>query len=333
MHGKWLIVLRKLAYAAAVLSVFSAEAYADFDEGLLQQDTNSCYQALVKHHDSIAGSHLQKSYSYEFLCQHYGANPRKPFKTERFKCFLDANNFVLTGDSTAVASSPYRTFAIMRTSVDTPYSITYMSQISRTPREKSEIEKDEQHAQLGYPGFLMRHYDARMRFGQLNSFSGDGFRCTRIIPVTAGLYRLEFVNNNTPKPDQVALKSGYVIIDKSKDFAVVEHEVIFSYAATSIKQRSVIDYYPLEEALPHTVKSLRWTESRGSVSAYDIDFSFPNFSLAPFPKEMLTLEYYGVVDPLQSDAWPIWPYILIGVGIVGVGVGVYLWLRRRSRTH
>ncbi len=329
IHSNWLSVLRKLAYAAVVLFVFQAEACADFNEGLLQQDTNNCYQALVKHHDSLTTSHSQKSYTYEFLCQYYGANTKKPFSTERFKCFLDTNNFVLTGDSITLVSSPYRTFALNRSGVDNPYSIAYISQISRTQREKSEIEKDEQRAQLGHPSFLMRHHDARMRFGQLKSFSGDGVKCRKITAVGVGLYKLEFANINMPKPDQPALKSGYVIIDKSKDFAVVEHEMSIVLAANIIKQRCVIDYYPLEEALPHTMKSLRWTESRGGATTYDIDFSFPNFSVAPFPKEMLTLEYYGVADPLQSDAWPIWPFILIGIGIVGIGV--YLWLRRRSR--
>ena len=79
---------------------------------------------------------------------------------------------------------------------------------------------------------------------------------------------------------------------------------------------SQFEYYPATGSLPQLIKSYKHQQIKSidktKNSIYQ-QYYYSDYAFEPMPKEKLTLEYYGLPDPMTSPTkfWG-WPAALIG---------------------
>ena len=303
--------------------------YASFDPETLQADPANCYKMYMEYADATQSQIAVQSTSYALICEFYSLGDKKPFSHGQYKCYNSEHDFVLQGELLAYVCTPYRAFTLAKDRKESSFSITYISPVSSTTRAPAEIFRDDLRSNLGHACINMRLYAAK-HFGHPSAFQSPGVVCKKVTKVNETSYKFDFINKQTPDPKTAYVAGGSFVIDRRYDFSVTDHQVDIIFSGINTSQKTILDYYSSPSVSVHSLKSINWKQTVGGKQSDNVICSYLDYKHEQIPAKMLTPEYYLVTDPLKSDAWPIWPFILIGVGIVGIGV--YLWLRWRSRT-
>jgi hypothetical protein len=291
--------------------------------------------ALAEHdHIQLRQSKLSLRFQLEF----YSAIKERIGKSEVSKINWDGDNLLIDSDRFVYVSTPYRAFLLVRDSQTSPLSIQFISPISATVRTVEEIIQFDWKVGDGYAE-APRPTEMRRYNCQLGMFTPrKGASIDRATRTQDGLIRFEF--QRTAEPDDFLIReNGTCSVDPAQGYAVVSAQMnmICKRSSSNGNMASQFEYYPPMGPLPQLIKSykhqqVKSVDIKAKKSIYH-QYYYSDYAIEPMPREKLTLEYYGLPDPMTSPTkfWG-WPAALIGAGVLAI-IMFFVVRYRRRRGH
>ena len=270
----------------------------------------------------------------------YHAKQERAGNAIRATVHWDGDNLIVDSDHYVYVSTPHRAFVLHRDSRDLPLSIRALSPVSDSKREANEIIKFDLKVEGGYMAAFRPTGLKLYQCGYGEFVAGDPRRVGWIVSgsrLSDGRLAFEFRGSGDGK-DYPIEQIGSFTVDPQRGCSVVEGQMYNKWkvdAASNIGA-SQFEYYPPSDGLPQLIKSYKHQESfpksKNSTPQHQ-QFYYSDYVVEPMPKEKLTLEYYGLPDPLKSKTkWWGWPTALIAAGVVALIVFFVIRRRRRALT-
>ena len=256
---------------------------------------------------------------------------------ETYKIYCHGNTIVAVSDHIVYVSTDRRAFILHRVDTKKQYSIARIYPIFESQRSVSEMMIFETFVQGEAKRVFRPFASSRAEYG-LFAFIAPGYRkITQTKLLDSGSIQVSTTStSDNIIPGQLHVDAS-CILDSSCGFAPSEGKLVFSEVnvpknsnSTTNTTQLQFQYVTRTENMPLTLKSLTEVESQSGRPTSTNVYEFSNYKIESVPPEMLTLEYYGVVDPIEKPfVW--WPYALVALGLVGIGVYFFLRLRAKAK--
>lgn len=276
----------------------------------------------------------QSKIPLRFQLEFYSAIKDRGGKPEVSKVNWDGESLLVDSDRFVYVSTPYRAFLLVRDSRASPLSIQFISPISATVRTVEEIIQFDLKVGDGYVA-ASRPTEMRRYYCQLGMYTPrKGASIDRAIRTQDGLIRFEF--QRTAEPDDFLIREhGICTVDPGQGYSVISAEMnmVCKRPSSNGVMASQFEYYPATGSLPQLIKSYKHQQIKSidktKNSIYQ-QYYYSDYAFEPMPKEKLTLEYYGLPDPMTSPTkfWG-WPAALIGAGVLAIIIFMVIRYRRR----
>lgn len=246
----------------------------------------------------------------------------------------DGENLIVDSERFVYVSTPYRAFLLTRDKAANPLSIQFITPISPEKRSVEDIIKFDLKVGDGYVAASrpteLRRYNCQ--YGTYNP--RDGAAIERATRLSNGSLRFDY--RRIANPDEFLVREeGFCIVDPAQGYSVVSSQMgmVYKRANSNSTMQSQFEYFPPQGDLPRLMKSYKHKQvpSSGSKNTPHFQhYTYSNYAIEPVPKEKLTLEYYGLPDPMKSPRsfWG-WPAALIGSGLLAIVL--YFAVRHRRR--
>jgi len=315
---------------ALVIAALANASPSAFAQPNITSDPRESFRQVISHLERTAEKSRTLSLGYQ-LDHHFSAAPANQTKlanTYRIRSCRDT--LVVGTDLMVYVTTPNRAFLLHRQSKEQPYAIAAISPISSSPRTPAEVTAFERSVEGGAGG-AFRVTSHAVLPGALSIGSENSGLVRGCEKSDAFVHR--FTCRAEPVADQPHSVSidGFIEVDSRLDFKITKYQMATKGGTRDYVTTISCGYYAAEGDMPILIKTCQQFVSSPRFvkeNRYN-DFHYSNYELQPIPPEVLTLEHYGVTDPLRSTGSATWPYILVGVG--AVGIGVYLFFRKRKR--
>lgn len=246
----------------------------------------------------------------------------------------DGENLIVDSERFVYVSTPYRAFLLSRENSKAPLAIQFITPISPTPRSIEEIIKFDLKVGDGYVA-ASRPTELRRYNCQYGTFAPrEGAEIERATRQPNGLLRFDY--RRQAKADEFLVREdGFCIVDPAQGHSLISANLnmIYKRPTSNSTMASQFEYYPPQGALPRLIKSYKHQQlptPGNKNSPHYQNYNYSDYSVEPVPKEKLTLEYYGLPDPMKSHRsfWG-WPAALIGSGVFAVVLFFFVRYRRR----